>query len=74
MITIMYLPRSGYECMKSLTVNGHKYSSPSILRLYISYKTTFFKKNYCEVIFKWILIIFAPEEAEIFKDYLFILV
>jgi hypothetical protein len=27
----------------------------------------------CEVISKQILIIFAPEEAEIFKDYLFIL-
>jgi hypothetical protein len=30
------------------------------------------QKNYCEVISKRILIIFAPEEAEIFKDYLFI--
>jgi hypothetical protein len=29
--------------------------------------------HYCEVISKRILIIFAPEEAEIFKDYLFIL-
>jgi hypothetical protein len=29
--------------------------------------------NYCEVISKRILIIFAPEEAEIFEDYLFIL-
>jgi hypothetical protein len=28
-------------------------------------------KNYGEVISKRILIIFAPEEAEIFKDYLF---
>jgi len=36
----------------------------------MSYKTTFFKKNNCEVISKRILIIFAPEEAEIFKDYL----
>jgi hypothetical protein len=35
--------------------------------LYISYKA------YCEVISKRILIIFAPEEAEIFKDYFFIL-
>jgi hypothetical protein len=41
--------------------------------LYISYKTTFFKKIYCEVISKRILIIFAPEEAEISKDYFFIL-
>jgi hypothetical protein len=41
--------------------------------LYISYQTTFFKQKYCEVISKRILIIFAPEEAEIFKDYLFIL-
>jgi hypothetical protein len=40
--------------------------------LYISYKTTFFYFFYCEVISKRILIIFAPEEAEIFKDYLFI--
>ena len=39
----------------------------------ISYKTTFFNFFYCEVISKRILIIFAPEEAEIFKDYLFIL-
>jgi hypothetical protein len=28
---------------------------------------------HCEVISERILIIFAPEEAEIFKDYLFIL-
>ena len=41
--------------------------------LYISYQTTFFKQKYCEVISKRILIIFAPEEAEIFKDDLFIL-
>jgi len=41
--------------------------------LYISYKTTFFKKNNCEVISKRILTVFAPDEAEIFKDYLFIL-
>jgi hypothetical protein len=31
-------------------------------------KTTFFNFFYCEVISKRILIIFAPEEAEIFKD------
>jgi hypothetical protein len=36
-------------------------------------KPHFSKKMYCEVISKRILIIFAPEEAEIFKDYLFIL-
>jgi len=41
--------------------------------LYISYKTTFLKFVYCEVIFKRIFIISAPEEGEIFKDYLFIL-
>ena len=29
---------------------------------------------YCEVSSKRILIIFAPEEAEIFKDYLFVFV
>ena len=32
-----------------------------------------FSKNYCEFISKRILIIFAPEEAETFKDYLFTL-
>ena len=41
--------------------------------LYISYKTTFFNFIYCEVISKRTLIIFAAEEAEIFKDYLVIL-
>ena len=50
------------------TFNGHQYSSPSILRYCISYKTTFFKKNNCEVISKRILIIFASEEAEIFLN------
>ena len=37
--------------------------------LYISYQTAFFKKMYSEVNSKRILIIVAPEEAEIFKDY-----
>jgi len=43
--------------------------------LYISYKTTIFQKNYSGVISKPkpILIIFPPEEAEIFKNYLLIL-
>jgi hypothetical protein len=41
--------------------------------LYISYKTTFLIFFYCEVISIRILIIFAPEEAEILKYYLFIL-
>jgi hypothetical protein len=41
--------------------------------LYIPYKTTIFQQNYSGVYSKPILIIFAPEEAEIFKDYLFIL-
>jgi hypothetical protein len=54
------------------TVNGHKYLSPSILR-YIFHIKQYFSKIYCEVIYKRILIIFVPEEAEIFKDYLFIL-
>ena len=54
-------------CTCICTVHGHKYSSPSILT-YI-----FHIKPHCEVISKRILIIFAPEEAEIFKDYLFIL-
>ena len=46
---------------------------PRFYAIYISYKTTFFNFFYCEVISKRILIIFAPEEAEIFKEYLFIL-
>jgi hypothetical protein len=50
----------------------HNYSSPSILR-YIFHIKPHFQKNYFEIISKRILIIFAPEEAEIFKDYLFIL-
>ena len=48
------------------------YLSPSILR-YIFHVKPHFQKHYCEVMSKRILIIFAPEEAEIFKDYLFIL-
>jgi hypothetical protein len=56
----------------SSTVNEHKYLSPSILR-YIFHVKPHFQKHYCEVMSKRILIIFAPEEAEIFKDYLFIL-
>jgi hypothetical protein len=46
---------------------------PPDFTLYLSYQTAFFKKMYCEVNSKRNLIIFAPEEAEIFKDYLFIL-
>jgi hypothetical protein len=57
---------------KVAIVNGHKYSSPSNLR-YIFHIKPHFSKNYSEVISKRILIICAPEEAEIFKDYLFIL-
>jgi hypothetical protein len=53
------------------TVNGHFVTLD--ITLYISYKTTFFFFFfYCEVVSKRILIIFAPEEVEIFKDYLFI--
>ena len=43
-----------------------------ILRYIFHIKPHFSKKMYCEVNSKN-LIIFAPEEAEIFKDYLFIL-
>jgi hypothetical protein len=43
-------------------VMEHNYSPATHdFTLYISYKTTFFNKNYCEVISKRILIIFAPE-------------
>jgi hypothetical protein len=31
-----------------------------------------FQQKYCEVVSKRILIMFAPEEAKIFNDYLFI--
>ena len=55
------------------TVMEHNYSPPSILRYIFHIKPHFFQKSYCEVISKQILIIFAPEEADIFKDYLFIL-
>ena len=37
------------------------------------YAIHIFQIFYCEVISKRILIIFAPKEAEIFKDYFFIL-
>jgi len=48
--------------------------SPSILRYIFHIKPHLKKKKtYFEVISKRILIIFTPEEAEIFKDYLFIL-
>jgi hypothetical protein len=57
---------------KLYLVNGHKYSSPSILR-YIFHIKPHFSKTLLEVISKRILIVFAPEEAKIFKDYLFIL-
>jgi hypothetical protein len=69
-----FLPWQWFICWFFLnTVNGHKYSSPSNLRYIFHIKSHFFKKEYCEVIFKRILIIFAPEEADIFTDYLFIL-
>ena len=54
------------------TVGGKKYSSPSILR-YVFHIKPHIAKQYCEVISNRIFIIFAPEEAEMFKDYLFIL-
>jgi hypothetical protein len=41
-----------------------------LLKYVLKGRITFFKKIYCEVISKRIWIIFAPEEAEIFKDYL----
>ena len=65
-----------WEEKMSGTVNGHKYSSPSILRYIFHINLHFSIFFYCEVISKRILIIFqffTPEDAEIFKDYLFIL-
>ena len=53
-------------------INAYTYSPPSILR-YIFHIKPHFSNNYCEVISKRIVIIFPPEGAEIFKDYLFIL-
>jgi hypothetical protein len=44
---------------------------PRFYAIYFIYHI--FQKIYCEVVSKRILIIFVPEEAEIFKDYLFIL-
>jgi hypothetical protein len=49
-------------------VPGLGFQQHMILR-YIFHIKPHFSKNYCEVISKRILIIFAPEEAEIFKDY-----
>jgi len=43
---------------------------PRLYAIYFLY-IHIFQKSYCEVS-KRILIIFAPEEAEIFKDYLFL--
>jgi hypothetical protein len=57
--------------MLKSTVNEHRYSSLEFT-LYISYNHIV-QKNYFEVISKRVLIIFAPEQAEIFKNYLFIL-
>jgi hypothetical protein len=54
------------------TVNGHKYLSSSILR-YIFHLKPHFSKKILSSHFYTDLIIFAPEEAEIFKDYFFIL-
>ena len=62
-----------YNKSNQATVNGHKYSSPSILPYIFHIKPHFSIFFYCEVISIRILIIFAPEEAEILKDYLFIL-
>jgi hypothetical protein len=45
---------------------------PRFYAIYLIYNHIF-QKHYCEVISKRILIIFAPEEAELFKDYFFIL-
>jgi hypothetical protein len=60
-------------CTCTCTVHRHRYSSLLILRYIFHIKPHFSNFFYCEVISKRILIIFAPEEAEIFKDYLFIL-
>ena len=46
---------------------------PQIITKLCPYTTHIFQKIYCEVISKRILIILTQEEAEIFKDYFFIL-
>jgi len=61
-----------FRILTQCTVNGHKYSSPLILR-YIFHMKPHFSKKIIVKSYKRILIIFGPEEAEIFKDYFFIL-
>jgi len=61
-----------FRILTQCTVNGHKYSSPLILR-YIFHMKPHFSKKFIVKSYKRILIIFGPEEAEIFKDYFFIL-
>ena len=70
---ISEFPRKIFKLNIYFTVNGHKYSSPSILRYIFHIKPHFSIFFYCEVISKRILIIFAPEDADIVNDYLFIL-
>ena len=60
-----------YICT-SFAMNYGSYSYPRFYAIYFL-QNPIFQNNYCEVISKRILIIFAPEEAEIFKDYLIIL-
>ena len=60
-------------CTCTCTVHRHRYLSPSILRYIFHIKPHFSIFFYCEVISKRILIIFAPEDADIVNDYLFIL-
>ena len=49
------------------TVHGHKYSSPSIFLLYISYKTTLFSKQYFKAISGQIFMKFISRQAEFFE-------
>ena len=46
---------------------------PRFYAIYISYKTTFFKKIIVKSFLNGFWSFFAPEEAEIFKEYFFIL-
>ena len=54
-------------------VNGHKYWSPSILRYIFHVKPHFSKQIIVKTFLNGFWPFFAPEEAEIFKHYLFIL-
>jgi hypothetical protein len=77
MLTVNYRKKGEKRTIKgygsaATTVHGHKYSSPSIFLLYISYKTTFFSKKYFKAISGQIFMKFISRHAEFFEFYMFI--